>query len=394
MYFQFHAFWNIWNIPIVPPYFLDSRVMTYAAESHALGFDPILNNPQNPSGENSNYPRIWHLLFLLDIDRSHAAIIGSVFIILFLVGLLSFLFSKKFDTLTSYFLAILIFSPPVMLAIERANNELVVFFLIAIALSINYSSSITALFLLFFAAVLKLYPVFGFVYLLKETKKKFLSLFIPALSFFIIYVLFNLVDIKQIHANTPRFAKSSYGINVIWKGLTHKRILDLEVSDEIIMTVRILSYIVALLIIITALIFSLKNYDTSRYKHGEYLDAFRVGAAIYICSFILLNNFDYRLMFLIFTVPQLVSWIHKKEKRNSSLLIAITLYAIIFSFWNFDIKLILGMKLGFVLEEISNWIVFSCLLYLFLASVPDWFNDYLRRPFSLVKRFKSQSITS
>ena len=385
--------WTIWNIPIATPAFLDARVMTYAAESHALGLDPIFSNPQNPTGQNSNYPRIWHLLFALDIDRSHATTIGSIFVILFLIGLFIFLFSKRFDNITSYFLAIVIFSPPVMLAIERGNNELVIFFLVSLALSISYFSNIAALFFFLLAAILKLYPIFGLVYLLKENKKKFLSLFIPALSVFLIYILYSLDDIKEVYANTPSFAKLSYGINVIWKGLTHPRILDLQVSDEIIMTVRILSYILALLIIITALILSFRNYDISRYKHGQYLDAFRVGASIYICSFILLNNFDYRLMFLIFTIPQLVSWIHAKGKRNYSLVVVITLYAMLFSFWNSDVKLILGMKLGFVLEEISNWIVFSCLLYLLLASVPDWFNDYLRRPFSLVKRFKSQSIT-
>lgn len=388
--------WKIWNIPSCPPSFLDARVLTYAAESYALGFDPMYNNPQHPLGVNSNYPRIWHLLFTLDINRNHAIIIGTIFVILFFIGLFIFLLSKKFDNLTSCILAIVIFSPSVMLGIERANNDLVIFFLVSLALVISYYSNIKALFLFLFAAILKLYPVFGFIYLLKENKRRFWVLFLSALGIFIIYIILSLDDLIQVYKSTPQLVGSSFGINVWWKGLRHSRFLALPISESLLYFFKISSYVLAFLIILITLFFSLRQNKDGLYKGGEYIDAFRVGAGIYIGCFLLITSHDYRLIFLIFTIPQLVAWLrnsirnvsafHGKEK-GILLVPLITLLAMLFSLWSFFIMRFLGRKITFLMEEFSNWIVLTGLLFLFFSSLPYWFSDYLYRPFSLMKRF-------
>ncbi|HDH13031.1 MAG TPA: hypothetical protein ENG83_12680 [Nitrospirae bacterium] len=378
-----------WNIPACPPSFLDSRQIGMASESYALGYDPLVENPVNPTKEQLAYPRIWHLLFALGIDQSHTNLIGTVFVILFFIGIGMFWFSKKFDTLTYIILSIAILSPPVMLGIERGNIELVMFFILSLALLINYYSTIASLFVFVFAAILKLYPVFGFAYLLKENKRRFLMLFLPALGVFIIYILLTLDDIKQIYLVTPKFAGSSFGLNVWWMGLRHPRYFNLQISDNGILFLQIISYIAVFLIIACALFFSLRNKDINRFRQGRHLDAFRVGAAIYIGSYITTNNFDYRLMFLIFTIPQIVAWLRDKE-RGYSLVPLITLAAMLFSLWSFLVMRYAGMKSAFLMEEFCNWIVLYGLIYLFTASVPDWLGDYLRRPFLSIKGFKGQ----
>ena len=380
-----------WNIPVCPPSFLDSRQIGMASESYALGYDPLIENPVNPTKEQLAYPRIWHLLFALGIDQSYTNLMGTIFVILFFIGIGMFWFSKKFDNLTYVILSLAILSPAVMLGIERGNIELVLFFILSLALIINYYSSIAALFVFVFAAILKLYPVFGFVYLLKENKKRFHILFFTALGVFIIYILLTLDDIKQIYLVTPKFAASSFGINVWWMGLKHPRYFDLQMSDSTILFLQVISYIAAFMVIAGALFFSLRNRDLNRFRQGRYIDAFRVGAAIYIGSFITTNNFDYRLMFLIFTIPQLAAWLRDKEKGYSPLPL-ITLAAMLFSLWSFLVMRFAGMKLAFLTEEFCNWIMLYGLTYLFAASVPEWLCDCLRRPFLLIKGFKRQVV--
>lgn len=372
-----------WSIPIDPPGFFDARQITMASESYAQGYDPLKENPLNPRGTRLNYPRIWHILFATGITQNHTNLLGIIFLFLFFIGVGMFWFSGKFNNLTYFILSAVTISPAVMLGIERGNIELVIFFILSAALLINYYSSVSAIILFLFASFLKLYPVFAFVYLLKEQSKKFWVQFISACAIFIIYALFTFDDLKQVYLTSPKNAKSAYGLNVFWMGLNHPRILNLQVSDDLVTIIKVLSYVVLILIFLGALILSLRNYNTTRFKQREHLEAFRTGAGIYIGCFLLGTNYDYRLVFLIFTVPQLAAWLGT-EKKEILTVPFITLSAIVFSCWSYLPARFLGMKLTFVLKELSNWTVLSGLLYLFFASMPGWLRNYLNKPFSLI----------
>jgi hypothetical protein len=370
-----------WKIPLDPPGFRDAQQIGIAAESYAQGYDPLKENLFTHEGyQGLNYPRIWHILFATGINQSHTNLIGSIFAILFFVGVGMFWFSDKFDNPTYFILSLVILSPPVMLGIERGNIELVVFFVLAAALFVSYYSSISSFILFLFASILKLYPVFAFGALLKENKKKSWILFISACAIFIIYALITLDDLKQIYLIQPQNSKSSYGLNVFWKGLTHPRLLNLHLSNDVIMIFKILSYIFLILIFVGAFMLSLRVYNLSRFKHRDHIDAFRTGAGIYIGCFLLGSNYDQRLMLLIFTIPQLVSWLHDKGK-GISFAPLVTLLAIVLSLWSFFITRFLGSKATFLLEEFANWVILATLLYLFFASLPDWLSTDLRRLF-------------
>jgi len=380
-----------WNISLDPPGFHDSRQFAWASEAYALGYDPLIENPVNPRGHQLNYPRIWHLLFKLGINESHTNIMGSIVVILFFIGVGIFWFSRKFDNLTYLILSIAILSPSVMLGINRSNIELVLFFILSLALTINYYSSISALFFFVFASILKIYPVFGFVYLLKENKRRFWILFLSASGIFILYSILTLDDLIQVYRTTPKLVGSSFGINVWWMGLRHPRFFGLPISDSLALFLKVLSYISAFLILAVTLYFSMRQRDAGLYTQGQYIDAFRVGAGIYIGCFLLMNTHDYRLIFLIFTIPQLIAWLGDKEK-SISLVPLITLVAMGFSLWSFFIMRFLGRKLTFAMEEFSNWIILAGLLYLLFSSLPDWLRNYLRRPFSLIKHLNKEAI--
>ncbi len=375
-----------WNLPLCPPGFLDTRLIGVAAESYAMGYDPLVENPANTifTGQQLNYPKIWYLLFATGFNQSHTNLVGSIFVITFFAGLGLFWFSNKFDNLTYIILSIAVLSSTVMLGIERANIELVIFFILSLALVINYSSSTKALFLFIFASILKLYPVFGLFYLLKENKKKFWLLFLSGLGVFIVYLLVTFADSMRVYATTPKLPGSSFGMHVWWMGLKNRRFFNIQMSEQVILFFQSLSYMMVFLISAAALFFSLRSSKAPRLRQGQYLDPFRVGAGIFIGCYIVISNSDIRLLFLIFTIPQLVSWAYDK-KRGISLVPFLSLSAILFSLWSTFIMRFLGRKPTFLLEEFSNWIVLAGLLYLFLSSLPDWFRDYLRQPLSKTK---------
>ncbi len=380
-----------WQIPMSTGGFWDARQMAMAAESHALGYDPMVENPVNPNGQKLNYPRIWHLLFATGMDQSHTNLIGAITTVIFFIGIAIFWFSKDFDSLTSFFIAVVLLSPPTMLGVERGNIEQIIFLILALALTVNYSSSIKALYLFLFAAVLKLHPIFGILYLLKESKRKFWILLLSALGIFIIYFAFSFNDFMLVFKTTPKGVGSSFGINVWWMGLRHGRFFNLPLSDSIVLFLKILSYAAALLILLSTMVISVRKKDRKLLSEAPYIDSFRVGASIYMGCFLLMNTIDYRLIFIVFVIPQIVAWLREKEK-DIALVSKITLAAMLFSLWSTTfVKRFLGRNITFLMEEFTNWIMLAGLLYLFFSSLPDWFRDYLRLPFSRI--YNKQSLT-
>ena len=383
-----------WSIPLSSPGFLDTRLIGVAAESYAQGYDPLLKNPSNTILANEqqlNYPRIWHLLFLTGMDQSHTNLVGSIIVISFFVGLGLFWFAHEFDDLTYILLTIGVLSSAVMLGIERANIELLLFLIITSALIVNYSSSIKALFIILFASVLKMYPIFGIFYLLKENKNKFWKLFFLGLGVFILYLLITFSDSIKVYETTPKLAGSSFGMNVWWMGLRNNRFFNIQAIDEIVVLLKAISFIMVILVSAAALFFSLKSGSGNRFNNGKYLDSFRIGAGIYIGCFIVITNSDHRLLFLILTIPQIASWLRNSEGTLSRIPL-LTLSAMLFSLWSTFIMRFLGRNPTFILEEFSNWIVLAGLLYMFFASSPDWFSNYVRRPLSRIKSFNIQAI--
>jgi hypothetical protein len=87
------------------------------------------------------------------------------------------------------------------------------------------------------------------------------------------------------------------------------------------------------------------------------------------------NSWAYRLIFLIFTVPQLVIWIRNDPPRKLVSVIALaTVIGSCCPTW---------VSSG-ILDEIFNWLLFGTLLYLMMSSLPWSFQKLL---------MKSQSVS-
>jgi len=365
VFYGYDNTWKLWNIPTMTPHFADLRVITAGAESYAEGYDPMVNNPADPWNRKLSYPRIWQCLYSAGINQGHTTYLGIGLIFLFLVGV-SLPFPRISNISLVSILAVVL-SPAVLLGIERANNDLLIFFLLALAVvSVNRRHILSAS-LILFSFILKFYPLFGLLILLRKKRGIFIVSSVVCTVVAVFYIFFTFEDILKI--SDPRSPLISYGLNVFWLNV-------MENNPDAGIYAKILSYLVALLAILYAFT-ALRRHDLPPAEQElPYLDSFRMGSAIYSGTFLLFNNFDYRFMFLIFTIPQLLLWV-QCSIRDISMISKITLLGIYISIWYSMITPITeyiphGFYVSLLLDETSNWVVFAGLLYLLFLSMPDW----------------------
>jgi len=365
--------WQMWNIPTMSPHFADLRTITGGALSHAQGLDPMMQNPGDPWNRPLNYPRIWQALYYFDIHPRHTIYIGITLITLFLVGLCLVLPNASYTTLFLVMAAVL--SPATLLGVERGNIDLLMFFGVALAVFLMNGRYIFSAIALFMTFVLKLFPIFAFAVLLKAPKKLFIRYLAIIVALVGLYVFFTYSDIVLIREGTPQSTFLSYGLNVFW-------MQTMKFDENLGFYTKIFAYVLLLLSFVAAFFaFLRKDFSLSENPHEIlYFDAFRAGAAIYVGTFILGNNWDYRLMFLILTLPQLVLW-SQHSTRSIAIIARLSLISILVSMWYMAITQFGSSTPSIVffiyyLDEAFNWIAFSSLLYLFFWSIPDWMKMY------------------
>lgn len=367
--------WQLWNIPTMTPHFADLRTVTGLSITLAQGYDPMINNPGDPWQRPFNYPPIWKILPFLGVKPEHTTLLGLLFIGLFLVGL-----CLPFSDLTWVevgFLLAGVLSPAVLLGIERANADLLIFFLIALAIWTIEKSSLWTAIILQMAILLKLYPLFALNILMRAKKKTFLILVALIVGISLLYFLTNFREILLTLSATQKSYNLSYGITVLPQRLERSPYANYA------SVFLVLTSVTATILTIGGVWFSRRLDLSQSYRAASFLDAFRAGSAIYVGTFFLGSNFDYRLMFLLLTIPQLTHWWQEKDVLIRRIA-KITGGALYLSLWH---RLILrGLEwllpadfpgsfsraLAFFPDEIANWVLFAGMIFLLAASLPRW----------------------
>lgn len=362
--------WKIWNIPTLQPTYIDARIITAGAESHRLGFKPEMENPQDPYDRLFNLPAVWKLLFLTGINQQHTAVFAGVLIAAFWLGLV--VFSSHLDRFSSFLLALSALFPPVFLAFERGNVELIIFLFCSLSVALTERSKSSSVLSLWLAGILKVFPIFGlptFLHMEKRTFIQYSKYFILAFS---LYALITFDNFRRIFSNTQVGFDLSYGLGVLpyFFGAT--------TGDYVpFLVVSLLLVALSFFIVVSSINLWISTNKLLIGKDLYHLSAFRLGAGIYIGTFFLGNNWDYRLVFLFFTLPQLADWMSQNMTARY------TLVAIMVSLsylW-----LAKFLPFSYFLDEVANWMVFAGLFYLLTVSSPDWLRQDLQKLFGRVK---------
>jgi len=374
--------WRLWGISTMSPHFADLRNITGGAESYAQGFDPMIKNPGDPWQRRMNYPRVWQSLYLIGINQNHTTYIGIVFILLFLIGICLILPQASNITIALVMLAAL--SPATLLGIERGNNDLPIFFLVALSVVAIKKSPILSAAVVLIGFVLKLFPIFGCSVLLRINRTMFwkyaVSLFVAGVMYLVLTYSDNLI----IGELSTKSMGLSYGVNVFWM-----RAMSLNLTMG--WYARLLSFLTVLIAFWYAFTALLRfDFPPEGQCEDKYLDAFRAGAAIYLGTFLLGDNYDYRLMFLILTIPQLVVWTKCSPRDISLRSIGVILFIFLSQWYLFNRRIIYYLPYGhyvsYVIDQLFKWSVFFGLFYLFVWSMPNWTKGYAQKLYFLIKR--------
>jgi hypothetical protein len=223
----------------------------------------------------------------------HFLIFGAVIVLSFLLS--SAYLVRRFP---SAWLLVALFSGSTLLAIERGNNDLLVFFLIFLSL---FLPQIFQILVISIAFLLKVYPVFAVLSVVLEKRKWWIFL---TLLFIVSWVL--LPQYSDISSGNSAGGFLSYGLKSTIEIFIDGRYLFirkvLNGNDILFDTFLLVAFLLALFHIIyyrkkwTAL---LKIKLTNKMAQALEVRMFKAGAGIYCGTFIVSSNWDYRLIFLL-----------------------------------------------------------------------------------------------
>lgn len=351
--------WAALLVPTMYPPFADLRTVQGSILSLSQGFDPQLINPGDPWKRAMNYPSIWISianLFSLNKEPNYLIFV-STYVLIYLSSCFNIL--RKYPSL---WMLIAIFSGSSLLAVERGNNDLMVF-------SLLYFASLTPALLsgaiILLASTLKIYPIFSIVSL--HANKKML-LTIAALAG--IYFLTQIPELHKIRSGTPVSASLSYGAPSIVEAINSQ--LKISISPWT------LSLCMVLFAITLGASNRIKAYINCENSSGGEFKLFMIGASIYLGTFIISSNWDYRLIFLIFCIPFIEKLINRRIKIP--LLIAIVLASN-----QIILTTLLGGIVGIFLCISAKCIIFLCLILLIQNNISKLIYADLRR-----KNFKNK----
>ena len=300
-------FWGSLSIPAQIP-FSDLKAHIQFYNCHSNGVDIYLescNLIPDGNAKISTHPKIW--LSIVNLFNLTNPYIYNFFVFLTLTTYFSILFQmlKFFKTSEAkIFFFIFLISTTNFILVERFATDILIFILIYVIL--NTDKKILQGLVIFFGLLLKYYPVFLTSIFLKNKKYLFIYSFLFVL--FIIY--FYLDEIKLVNNNILEIALIvAYGSRTFAKAFYHlSNEYNFFINENNYETFRNLIIYLSALYSFSLFIVGYKYNCKKNHKLDNKLNVFFIGAcSIYIGTFITGSNFDYRLIFLIFTIPYILN---------------------------------------------------------------------------------------
>ena len=249
-----------------------------------------------------NYPIIWGIFTIFPFfTLSNSFEIGFGLIIIFLI--LFFNFISKINLFESIIYSLFIISPAVALALERGNSDLIILIFLLLILYFKNKILIQSFFILLFS-MLKLYPIAAILMIIvdKISKRYKFVIFAVFLLLFSLYAFLSVDNIGLVSNKTPRpFEGWSYGLGTI------PSLLYLHFNQhKVLIFISFISCLLFWLIIVCKKIFPF--LQTMVVENGVIGKAYFMGSGIFIFTCLIGYNFEYRLIFLLLTLPQILYW--------------------------------------------------------------------------------------
>ena len=298
--------WQDLGVPGERPTFLDLRSVTTAWVCTRRGIDVLPLNPCDPQARPANYPRVWLFPSRLGLGEGATVPIGITMAVVFLVTAIS-LAPRDGSLLRLAVFSAFLCTPGIMLGVERGNVDILIFCLVVFAVHLfsRPARRTCSALVVLAAAILKLFPIFTAPLLLRQRRRRAAAMIAGLLTAFGVYVAVTLDDIRVIVHAVPKAGSYSYGIDILGHPVS-----------EVVGVGNRFAWDAALAVAGVLAAFALSRYvlrESARAAPEFELQAFVAGASVYVLSYVLFRNFDYRLVFLLLALPLLL---RRAEERQ------------------------------------------------------------------------------
>jgi hypothetical protein len=368
-------------------WFLDALALLTSNDAVAHGLNPYVPNPLDPLGRPHVYTHWWLGLGQFGLGRQHIFWFGLVQVVAFFLAAVADLHPRSWRE-TAWYLAILC-SSPVLLAINRANNDIVVFLLlfpvVPCLLDHRRIMRLFPCFLLAVATGLKFYPAVAGLVLLagSETREVRVRLTIAVLLLAIVAI--DLVpDLQRMKGLVPRAdgLMSFAAMNVF-------QMVGLKGWHVIAGIAGALVAIVMIFLRWTPL----REWKVTPQHQGDWL-RFILGTVLLTGCFFSGTNYAYRWVFALWLAPLLWRLINEPDvpaasrrfARVTAIMLVIALwadpvFAVVIHQWmgvaQLD-RILHWANVFFVIEQPFTWCFFICLL--------GWLTHFVRQNLGAVFR--------
>ncbi len=265
---------------------------------------------------NFVYPNIWFKI----VEFTY---FYFKYLIIFLILVYIFIVIKIFEKINKIFFFLFLFSPTSLLLIQRGNNELLILIIIYFFFKFLTNEKLKYLSLIpyIFASILKIYPLSLFILYFFSNYKKDLVLKLISVFIFISILFLCFEQFFQIYkSHNPGNVVLIYGsssfffiFNLIFKNA--------ELNITLISSIFFLFFVIFSLFI--------KIDEVHKYESPSQ-NLYLIGSIILILSFFFNSSFDYRFIYVLFTIPYLFE-IGKYKKLKISKYLIILIYLVIWS---------------------------------------------------------------
>jgi hypothetical protein len=314
-----HAEWDRLGVPAVSGGFFDLRSVTSGWDCARQHWGEWPVNPCDPGGRPENYPRVWMAASILGLGEDDTHVIGFLLAATFFLAAI-LVVPRKATVGQAVIYGVALCSPAVMFGVERGNVDIGLFSMVAAAGLVMRRTRYgppAASALVLCAAVLKLFPIAAVGMLAGLPRRAAVICVSSVVSLFAVYAAVTFRDIETIERVLPQGDEYAYGLHIIggWLG-------------RLVAPGRMWDVALVALTIVAALTFRGKLRSAIRTGQSRELDLFRAGAGIYVATYALGRSSDYRLVFLLLTVPQLARWASARHA-----LPIVTLVGILLTLW-------------------------------------------------------------
>jgi Glycosyltransferase family 87 len=293
------------------PLFGDLEVVRKGVRAWEGGIDP-LTAPVS-AGLLYNYPRVW-LWLGSPLLKMPLVAEGLILAALLIAGLGAVLRPRDFWGTVVF--GLVLFSPPVRFVLERGNIDIVVFVLVTAGVCWGararppLGAGLRVLAAMA-AAILKLYPVAVLVLGIFAERRVGRRLFFVGTAAVALFFFSRLGELELISHRTPRSHLAAYGAAVFWErsGMPANPVADRKALAAYLHRQRTRCseiFAVTLAAAVSAGILGRSRFPSQDDTAAAW-SFFYSGGAIYCGTFLLGNNWSYRLIFLIFCLPFLLA---------------------------------------------------------------------------------------